>query len=94
MAPLSLRFRRGVNTTVFLLVEPHDSFSRLKARLAGCMAVKNADDVHIWLAGRVSRDGSPEEFADPALVSDFSFTDDTVLHVTVGGEAPPQPPAT
>ena len=81
MAPISLRFKRK-EVTVFLACDSGDSFRKVKLRLAEAMAVKGgAENVKLF-----HEDNKEKEYLDDQLLSDYAFTDDSILLIALGGE--------
>jgi hypothetical protein len=80
MPPISLRFKRK-NETIFLVVEPSDSFRKIKLRLSEILK-KGVDEIVLTASNR------EQILTDAAQVSDFPslVKDDAVVYATIGAE--------
>lgn len=81
MAPISLRFKRK-DTTLFLVCEPGDSFRKIKTRISEILAVKGGIDNIKTFA-----DDKEKEYLDEQILSDFTINDNTIIFLSLGGEA-------
>ena len=80
--PLSLRFQRKA-VTVFLFVEPTDTFGAMKVKLAELLGERDgAASLRLVGADRAT------EYKDAAVASDFALADDALVLVCAAGEAP------
>jgi hypothetical protein len=85
LAPISVRLKRK-ETTLFLLVDPADSFLKVKSRAIEALNIKGGYSAIQLLVAPSEGEKPPAEYPDQGMVSDYSLKDSSIIYLVMTGE--------